>query len=136
MMTIYIYIIYKYIYIYICFIFFSASGSVPIILKGIDNIIVKRGATFNLTCILTGQAGMEVTWQKNGNPLSTTDVISITNSNMDSTFITSLHFRKITMAENANTFSCTANYPSVTVKASSTAQVTVDGKSQAAFFIS
>jgi len=103
------------------------KGSVPIIKKGIENIIVKRGTTFNLTCMLTGQVGMEVTWQKNGNPLSTTDVISISNSIKDTLFITSLHFRKITMAENANTFSCTANYPSVTVKAASTAQVTVDG---------
>ena len=106
----------------------SYTGSVPIIKKGIENIIVKRGTTFNLTCMLTGQVGMEVTWQKNGNPLSTTDVISISNSIKDTLFITSLHFRKITMAENANTFSCTANYPSVTVKAASTAQVTVDGR--------
>ena len=109
------------------FILSPSTGSVPIIKKGIENIVVKRGTNFNLTCILTGQVGMEVTWQKNGNPLSTTDVISIRNSIKDSAIVTSLHFKKITMAENANTFSCAANYPTVTVKAASTAQVTVDG---------
>lgn len=104
------------------------SGSVPFISRGIENIVVKRGKSFNLTCIFAGQVGIEVTWKMNGNPLSTTEIISISNSVRDSAYVTSLLFRRISMAENGNTFSCTANYPGVAVQTVSTAQITVDGK--------
>ena len=78
--------------------------------------------------MLTGQPGIKVTWQKNGNPLSTTDMMSISNTDKEGMYVTSLVFKKINMGENGNTFSCAANYPSVTVRAVSTAQITVDGK--------
>ena len=90
-------------------------------------MVVNRGKSFNLTCEFSGQPRMEVTWQKNGNPLSTTDTISISNMDSNKIYKTSLNFKTINMGENGNTYSCTANYPGVNVRAASTALIKVDG---------
>lgn len=114
---------------------FLRTASVPKIIHGINNIVVNRGKSFNLTCEFSGQPRMEVTWQKNGNPLSTTDTVSISNMDSNTIYKTSLNFKTINMGENGNTYSCTANYPGVNVRAISTALIKVDGMSTLKFIL-
>eukprot|EP00794_Sanderia_malayensis_P007942 gene7942-8797_t len=103
------------------------KGSVPTITTGISNQVVKRGKSFNLTCVITGQPLIEVTWLKNGKSLSTTDMMSISGFIADDSYHTSLDFSNIKMGEDGNRYSCAANYPGVNIQAISTAQITVDG---------
>ena len=70
---------------------------------------------------------MEVTWQKNGNALSTTDMMSISGFVRGEFYHTSLDFKSVRMGENGNRYSCTANYPGVNIQAVSTAQIQVVG---------
>ena len=102
-------------------------GSVPSVSPPSETVELNRTSSVNLTCMVSGQAGLKMVWLKNGvSSLPQSDIYRSQYAN--GSVMSLLTLKHVKYKDRGTVFSCTAWYSSLSINSTRNVHLLVHGR--------